>query len=152
KRAVARVLDEGPLWAQSDDSGLFAPEMNALQAEFARFVGTRHCLAVNGGAAGLPIALAAPGVGPGGEGGPATFSFLATAVAVLHQCAIPIFADIDPRTYNIDPVDIERCITPRTRALIPVHMHGVPAEMNAINAIARRHGLVVIEDACQAPG
>jgi dTDP-4-amino-4,6-dideoxygalactose transaminase len=80
------------------------------------------------------------------------FSFLATPVAVLHQSAVPVFADIDPRTFNIDPAQIERKITPRTKAIIPVHIHGVCADMDAINAIARRHGLVVIEDACQAPG
>src|SRR5215831_12286636 len=104
KRAVARVLDEGPLWAQTaHDGGLFAPEMNALEKEFAAFVGTRYCLANNGGTAALHMALAAAGVGPGDEVITSAFSFLATPVAVLHQCAVPIFADIDPRTFNIDP-------------------------------------------------
>ena len=152
KRAVLRVLDEGPLWAQSTDEGLFAPEMQALEKEFADFVGARYCLAVNGGTAALHMALAAAGVGPGDEVITSAFSFLATPVAVLHQCAVPIFADIDPRTFDIDPADIERRITPRTRALLPVHIHGVPCEMDAIDTIAKKHGLIVIEDACQAPG
>jgi len=152
RAAVARVLDQGPLWAQSTDAGLFAPEMNALEHEFAQFLGAKHCLACNGGTAAIHMALAAAGVGPGDEVITSAFSFLATPVAVLHQSAIPIFADIDPRTYNIDPADIERRITERTTAILPVHVHGVPAEMDAINAIAGRFGLTVIEDACQAPG
>jgi perosamine synthetase len=152
RQAVGRVLDEGPLWALSGDDGLFAPEMTALEREFAAFVGTRHALACNGGTAAIHMALAAAGVGPGDEVITSAFSFLATPVAVLHQAAVPIFADIDPRTYNIDPADVERRVTPRTKALLPVHVHGLPADMDAISAIARRHGLVVIEDACQAPG
>jgi len=152
KRAVARVLDEGPLWALTTDQGLFAPEMEGLQREFARFVGARHCLACNGGTAALHMALAAAGVEAGDEVITSAFSFLATPAAILHQSAIPIFADIEPRTFNIDPADIERRITSHTRAIIPVHIHGVPADMDAINALARRHNLIVIEDACQAPG
>jgi perosamine synthetase len=152
KRAVQRVLDEGPLWALSTDDGLLAPEMTALEREFADFIGVRHALACNGGTAAIHMALAAAGVGPADEVITSAFSFLATPVAVLHQSAIPIFADIDPRTFNIDPADAERRITPKTRAIVPVHVHGVPADMDAINALARRHGLAVIEDACQAPG
>jgi dTDP-4-amino-4,6-dideoxygalactose transaminase len=152
KRAVMKVLDEGPLWALGGDDGLIAPEMLALEREFAAFVHTRYALACNGGTAALHMALAAAGVGPGDEVITSAFSFLATPVAVLYQSAVPIFADIDPTTYNIDPADLERRITPRTRALLPVHVHGVPAEMDAIAAIGRKHGLVVIEDACQAPG
>lgn len=152
KAAVARVLDEGPLWALSTDHGLFAPEMSALEDEFAAFVGVKYCLACNGGTAAIHMALAAGGVGPGDEVITSAFSFLATPVAVLHQGAVPVFADIDPRTFNIDPADIERRITSRTRAILPVHVHGVPADMDAIHAIAERRGLMVIEDACQAPG
>jgi len=152
RAAVARVLDQGPLWAVSTDDGLFAPEMTALEREFAEFVGVRHCLACNGGTAAIHMALAAAGVGPGDEVITSAFSFVATPVAVLHQSGVPIFADIDPRTFNIDPADVERRITSRTKAILPVHIHGVPAEMDAINAIAERRGLVVIEDACQAPG
>ena len=152
KRAVMRVLDEGPLWALSTDEGLVAPEMSALELEFAEFVGVRHALACNGGTAALHMAIAAAGIGPGDEVITSAFSFLATPVSILHQSAIPVFADIDARTFNIDPDDIERKITRRTRAIIPVHIHGVTAEMDRINEIARRHDLIVIEDACQAPG
>lgn len=152
KRAVMKVLDRGPLWALSTEQGLFAPEMSALEREFAEYVGVRHALACNGGTAAIHMALAAAGVGPGDEVITSAFSFLATPVAVLHQSAIPVFADIDSRTFNIDPADVERRITPRTKAIVPVHIHGVPADMDRINDIARGHGLIVIEDACQAPG
>jgi dTDP-4-amino-4,6-dideoxygalactose transaminase len=152
KRAVMKVLDEGPLWAQGGDEGLIAPEMIGLETEFAAFIGTKYALACNGGTAALHMAMAAAGVGPGDEVITSAFSFLASPVAILHQSAIPIFADIEPITYNIDPADMERRITPRTKALLPVHIHGVPAEMDTINAIAKKHGLIVIEDACQAPG
>jgi dTDP-4-amino-4,6-dideoxygalactose transaminase len=150
--AVMRVLDRGPLWAISGDDGLIAPEMMALEQDFAAFVGSSYALACNGGTAAIHMALAAAGVGPGDEVITSAFSFLATPVAVLHQSAVPIFADIDPRTFNIDPTDVERRVTARTKAILPVHIHGVPADIDAIAAIAKRHGLLVIEDACQAPG
>jgi len=152
KRAVMSVLERGPLWALSTYEGLVAPEMLALEREFAEFIGVKHALACNGGTAALHMALAAAGVGPGDEVITSAFSFLATPVSVLHQSAIPIFADIDPRTFNIDPLEIERRITSRTKAIVPVHVHGVPADMDRINTIAKKHDLIVIEDACQAPG
>src|SRR5437667_2340678 len=152
KRAVMRVLTDGPLWALSTDDGLVAPEMEALEREFADYCGVTRALACNGGTAAIHMALAAAAIGPGDEVITSAFSFVATPVAVLHQSAVPIFADIDPRTFNIDPADVERRITSRTKAILPVHVHGVPAEMDAINAIAARFGLTVIEDACQAPG
>src|SRR4029077_7299595 len=115
-------------------------------------VGTKYSLACNGGTAALHMAVSAAGVAPGAEGITSAFSFLATPVSILHNGGIPVFADIDPKTYNIDVTDMERKITPRTKALIPVHIHGVPADMDAINAIANKHHLIVIEDSCQAPG
>jgi perosamine synthetase len=152
KKAVMRVLDEGPLWALGAEDGLYAPEMNTLEKEFAACVGTTYALACNGGTAALHMAVSAAGVAPGDEVVTSAYSFLATPVSILHNGGVPIFADIDPRTYNIDVADMERKITPRTKALLPVHVHGVPADMDAINAIAARHHLIVIEDACQAPG
>ena len=144
--AVKRVLDRGIL------SGPAGPEMRALEAEFAELIGVRFCLATNSGTSALHIALAAAGIGPGDEVIVPALSFIATAQAVLHQGALPVFAEIDPETYNIDPDDAARRITSRTRAIIPVHLHGLPAEMNAINALAERVGLTVIEDAAQAHG
>ena len=146
KDAVMRVLDSGVIW------GLHAPEMRTLEAEFAAFCGTKYCLAMNSGTAALHCAVGAAGIGPGDEVITSAYSFLASATAVLHHNAIPVFVDIDPRTYNIDVSQIEAAITSRTKALLPVHIHGLPADMDEINAIGSRHGLTVIEDACQAHG
>ncbi len=144
--AVSRVLDRGVL------SGAGAPEMRALESEFAATLGGGFCLATNSGTAALHIALGAIGLRPGDEVIVPALSFIATAQAVLHEGAVPVFADVDPVTYNIDPVDAAMRVTPRTRAIVPVHLHGLPAEMDAINALAARTGAIVIEDAAQAHG
>jgi perosamine synthetase len=146
REAVLRVLDSGIL------SGPSAPEVKALEAEFARFTGSRHCLSTNSGTSALHMAVAAAGIGPGDEVITSAFTFLASALAVLHHNAIPVFADIDPVSFNISPAEIERKISVRTRAIIPVHIHGLPADMDEIRKIAQRHNLVVIEDAAQAHG
>jgi len=146
KDAVMRVLDSGIIW------GLYAPEMRALEAEFAAYCGAKYCLAMNSGTATLHCAIGAAGIGPGDEVVTSAYSFLASASAVLHHNAIPVFVDIDPRTHNIDVRQIEAAITPRTKAILPVHIHGLPADMDEVNAIAAKHGLLVIEDACQAHG
>ena len=146
KHAVMRVLDSGVIW------GLHAPEMRTLEAEFAAYCGAKYCLAMNSGTAALHCAIGAAGIGPGDEVITPAYSFLASASAVLHHNAIPVFVDIDPRTYNIDVRQIEAAITPRTKAILPVHIHGLPADMDEVNAIAAEHGLLVIEDACQAHG
>src|SRR2546428_163526 len=146
RAAVARVLDRGVL------SGAGAPEMRGLEAEFAAAIGARFCLATNSGTAALHIALAAAGIGAGDEVIVPALSFIATAQAVLHQGATPVFSDIDLVTYNLDPADAARRVTPRPRAIVPVHLHGLPADMDAINTLAQRAGLTVIEDAAQAHG
>lgn len=146
RAAVLRVLDRGVL------SGAAAPEMRALEAEFAATLGVRFCLATNSGTSALHLALAAAGVGPGDEVIIPALSFVATAQAVVHQGATPVFADIDPATYTMLPADVAARITPRTRAIVPVHLHGLPADMEAISALAARTGVVVIEDAAQAHG
>jgi perosamine synthetase len=144
--AVLAALDRGVL------SGPHAPEVRALEREFAGYVGTRHALATNSGTAALHIALAAVGVGPGDEVVTSAYSFVATGLAVLHQQAIPVFVDIEPRSCGLDPAALAAAITPRTRAILPVHIHGTPCDWDAIAAVAQRHGLPVIEDACQAHG
>jgi perosamine synthetase len=146
RSAVLRVLDSGIL------SGSHAPEVTALEKEFAKYTGSSHCLTTNSGTAALHIAVAAAGIGPGDEVITSAFTFLASALAVLHHNAVPIFADIDPVSFNISPAEIERKITPRTRAIMPVHIHGLPADMDEILAIARKRNLIVIEDAAQAHG
>ena len=146
RQAVLTVLDRGVL------SGPFAPEVRSLEREFASFIGTRHALATNSGTAALHMALAAVGVGPGDEVITSAYSFVATAQAVLHQQAIPVFVDVEPRTFGIDPALIERAITKRTKALLPVHIHGMPCDLDEVMAIGKKHGIPVVEDACQAHG
>ena len=150
--AVMRVLDRKILWAQTRPDGLYAPEQQALEAEFAAFVGAKYALAVNGGTAGLHMALVAAGVQPGDEVLTSAFSFLATPAAILHAGAVPVFVDIDPRTFNIDPARIEAKITSRTRALMVVDLHGLCCDFDPILDLARKHNLILTEDACQAPG
>ena len=146
KEAVLRALDNGML------HGAYAPETVALEKDFARFVGAKYCIATNSGTAALHMAVAAGEIGPGDEVITSAFSFVASATAVLHHNAIPVFVDIEPDTYNIDAGKIEEKITPDTKAIMPVHIHGLPADMDAINNIAERHDLLVIEDACQSHG
>jgi len=144
--AVLAVLDSGHL------HGTSAPRTLELQQKWAQYVGTKYCLATNSGTASLHMAVAAAGIGPGDEVITSAFTYWSTAAAILHHNAIPIFVDIDPATYTMDPSLIEERITDHTRAILPVHIHGMPADMDAINTIAREHELVVIEDACQAHG
>jgi len=144
--AVARVLDSGELW------GAFGREVTALQDEWAAVCGARHCLAVNSGTAALHCGVVAVDVQPGDEVIVPAFSFIATPMSVLHAGATPVFGDVEPRTFNLDPERVEELITERTRAIMPVHMHGVVADMDRLREIADRHGLALIEDAAQAHG
>lgn len=152
RAAVLRVIDRKILWAQTRPEGLYAPEQQALEKEFAEFLGVKHVLATNGGTAGLHMALVAAGVEPGDEVITSAFSFLATPAAILHAGAKPVFVDIDPRTFNMDPKQIETKITPRTKALMVVDIHGLCADFDPIMTLARKHKLILTEDACQAPG
>jgi dTDP-4-amino-4,6-dideoxygalactose transaminase len=146
KEAVLAVLERGTL------TGIHAPEVTALQQEWAEFTGSRYALSFNSGTAALHSALFAAGVGPGDEVITSAFSFSGSFHPILQQNAIPIFVDIDPRTYNVDVVKMEAKISDRTKVLMPVHIHGLPADMDAVVALADKYGLTVIEDACQAHG
>jgi dTDP-4-amino-4,6-dideoxygalactose transaminase len=128
------------------------PEVQAFEEEFAAYVGAPHACAVSSCTTALHLALHALGVGPGDEVVTVSHSFIATANAVRHCGARPVFVDIDPRTYNMDPALIEAAITPRTRAIMPVHQVGLPCDMGAVLAVAERHGLPVVEDAACAIG
>ncbi len=123
-----------------------------FQDMFAEWVGVKHAVAVNSGTSALHVALAAAGVGPGDEVITQAETFIASAMCALHQNAVPVFADIDPKTHTLDPEDFRRKITERTKAVIPVHLYGHPADMDAIMEIAEEHGIVVIEDCAQAHG
>ncbi len=126
------------------------PRVSRFEEGFRRYVGAEHALALNSCTAALHLSLIAAGVGPGDEVITTPLTFAATANAIVHTGATPVFVDVDRRTQNIDPSRIEAAINPRTRALIPVHFAGRPCEMDTIMAIARRHGLKVIEDAAHA--
>lgn len=127
-------------------------KVEEFEEAFARYVGTKYAVAVNSGTAALHLALLAHAIGKGDEVITTPFTFIATANSILFTGAKPVFVDIDERTFNIDPRQIEERITPRTKAIMPVHLYGQPCEMDEITAIARKHGLAVIEDACQAHG
>lgn len=135
-------------------SGVIAqgPQVERFEAAFAAFCGTRYAVAVSSGTTALHLALLAHGIGPGDEVITSPFSFVATGNSVLMAGARPVFVDIDAHTFNLDPAQIAAAITPRTRAIMPVHLYGHPAEMAAIGALAAQHGLAVIEDAAQAVG
>ena len=128
------------------------PQVAAFEEEFAAYVGARFACAVSSCTTALHLALHALGVGPGDEVITVSHSFIATANAIRYCGASPVFVDIDPRTYNMDPALIEAAITPRTKAIMPVHQMGLPCDLPAILAIAERHGLPVVEDAACAIG
>ncbi len=128
------------------------PKIDEFEQACAALVGARFGIGVSSGTAGLHLAVIAAGVGPGDEVITSSFSFVASANAILYEHGRPVFVDIDPRTGNIDAEKIEAAITPRTKAIMPVHAFGQPADMDPILEIARRHHLFVIEDACEAIG
>jgi perosamine synthetase len=127
-------------------------ELKAFEAELARYHSVPDAVVVSSGTAALHLALLTLGVGPGHEVILPSFAFLAVANVVHHVGASPVFAEIDPSTLNLDPEAAERAITPRTRAILAVHTFGIPADMEALRSVADRHGLVLIEDACEAIG
>lgn len=144
KKAVLRVLD----------SGLLAQGRVVQQFEeaFASYCGVQYAVATSSGTTALHLALLAHGIGPGDEVITTPFTFVATVNAVLYVGATPVFADIDPQTFNLDPAKAELLINSRTRAILPVHLFGQPADMGHFSKLAGQYGLVLIEDACQAHG
>src|ERR1700728_2008035 len=142
--AVGRVLESQQL--------IMGPEVAAFEKEVAEFAHCKFAVGCASGSDALLLALMAYGIGPGDEVITTPFTFVATAGSIARLCARPVFVDIDPATYNLDPQKLEAAITPRTRAILPVHLFGLPAEMDSITAIAGRYALPVIEDAAQSIG
>lgn len=145
RELVLDALDSG--WVSS-----IGKYIDRFEEEFARYCGTRYALAVSNGTTGLHLALAALGLGPGDEVIIPDLTFVATANAVAYTGATPVLADIDAETLCLDPVSVKALITPRTRAIIPVHLYGHPADMDALTEIADARGIAVIEDAAEAHG
>lgn len=142
--AIANVLDSGQF--------VLGPAVDDFETEFAKYCDTDHAVAVNSGTSALHLALLAADIGPGDEVITVSMTFVATVAAIVYTGAIPVMIDVDRDTWTMDPTQIEAAITPRTKAIMPVHLHGLMADMEAINEIASAHGLVVIEDAAQAHG
>ena len=142
KKAVLEVLDSGIL-AQG-------PRVAAFEKAFAEACGVKHAVATTSGTTALYLALLANGIGAGDEVITSPFTFIASANSVLYVGAKPVFVDIDPRTFNMDASQIEAVITPKTKAILPIDLYGLCADMGAIMDIAKKHNLLVIEDACQA--
>jgi len=142
--AVARVF--------SSSQFILGTETAAFEEEFAAYCDTEYAIGVNSGTSALHLALLAAGIGPGDEVLTVPFTFFATVAAIGYAGATPVYVDIDPATFNMDPAKIEAVITERTRAILVVHLYGQPADMDPISEIARRHKLIVIEDAAQAHG
>ncbi|MDP3423432.1 MAG: DegT/DnrJ/EryC1/StrS family aminotransferase [Burkholderiaceae bacterium] len=141
---IQRVLDHGQY--------ILGPEVAELEDKLCAYTGAKHCITVANGTDALQIAQMALGIGPGDEVITPGFTYIATAETVALLRAKPVYVDIDPRTYNLDPALLEAAITPRTKAIIPVSLYGQCADFDAINAIAAKHGIPVIEDAAQSFG
>ncbi len=142
--AVSRVLASAQF--------ILGPEVAAFERDFAAYCGASEAVAVNSGTSALHLALLAAGVGSGDEVITVPYTFVATVAAIRYAGARPVFVDIDEPWFTMDPAQIEAAITPRTKAILPVHLYGQPADMDPILEIGRRHGLVVLEDAAQAHG
>ncbi len=153
--AAAAVIRGGVLSAYIGARGegfMGGPQVRALEAKAERYFGVRHAIAVNSWTSGLIAAVGALGIEPGDEVITTPWTMAATATAILHFNGIPVFCDIDPVTFNIDPAKVEALVTPRTRAIIAVDIFGQSADMRALRAIADRHGLKLVSDTAQAPG
>lgn len=144
KQAVLDVLESGYI--------VQGPRTAELEQRFAELCGVRHAIATSSGTTALHLALLAHGIGPGDEVITTPFTFIASANSILFTGATPVFADIEETTFNIDPQQVRRAITPRTKAIMPVHLYGQMADMDELQALAHEHNLILIEDACQAVG
>jgi dTDP-4-amino-4,6-dideoxygalactose transaminase len=151
-RSIKPEIDQAILGALESSQFILGPEVAAFEREFAAYCGAREGIGVNSGTSALHLALLAAGVGPGDEVITVPFTFVATVAAIYYTGAVPVYVDIDPQSYTMDPAKLEAAITPRTKAILPVHLYGHPADMDPILEIARRRGVVVIEDAAQAHG
>jgi dTDP-4-amino-4,6-dideoxygalactose transaminase len=151
-RSIKPEIDSAVIGVLESTQFVLGEQVAAFEREFASYCGARHGIAVNSGTSALHLALLAAGVGAGDEVITIPFTFVATVSAICYTGATPVFVDIEPRSFTMDPAQLEKAITPRTKAILPVHLYGQMADMTPILEIANRHGIPVIEDACQAHG
>ena len=148
--SIKQEIDHAISGVLESSQFVLGSEVKAFEEDFARFCAAKHGIAVNSGTSALHLALLAAGIGPGAEVITVPFTFVATIAAIYYTGARTVFVDVDPNSYTIDVKQIESAITNKTRAILPVHLYGQPADMDPIMEISRRHGLLVIEDAAQA--
>jgi dTDP-4-amino-4,6-dideoxygalactose transaminase len=151
-RALKPEIDAAVLKVFENTQFILGPAVAGFEKDFAAYCHTREAVGVNSGTSALHLALLAAGVGPGDEVITVPYTFVATVAAIEYAGARPVFVDVEPDYWTMDPAQIERAITPKTKAIVPVHLYGQPADMDPILDIARRRGLKVIEDACQSHG
>jgi dTDP-4-amino-4,6-dideoxygalactose transaminase len=151
-RGVRKELDAAIARTIDHCSFCLGPDVAQFEKDFARFVGAEHCAGFNSGTSALHVAMLLLGVGPGDEVITTPFTFVATSWAISYVGAKPVYVDIDDATFNLDPKLIERAVTRRTRAVMPVHLYGHPFDLNAVLAVCRKHKLPLVEDAAQAHG
>lgn len=150
--ALRNELDEAVLGVMRSGQYILGEPVREFEAEFARYCGARHAVGVASGLAALELALRAAGIGPGDEVITAANTFVATVLAIVHAGATPVLVDAEEQTANLDLEQVEAAVTARTRAILPVHLYGQPAEMQPLTRLAKERGLVLIEDAAQAHG
>jgi dTDP-4-amino-4,6-dideoxygalactose transaminase len=145
-------IDQAVIGAIESTQFILGPNVTAFEQETAAYLGAAHAVSCASGTDALQLAILAAGIKPGDEVITSPFTFIATAEAICYAGATPVFVDIDPKTFNIDPALIEAAITPRTKAIIPVHLFGQPADMTPIKTLCEKHGLLLIEDCAQSFG
>jgi len=151
-RALKPEMERAILAAVAGGQFILGPEVEAFEKDFAAYLGAKHFVACQSGTSAITLMLQAAGVGPGDEVVTTPLTYFATSEGILQAGAVPVYADVNPRTLNIDPQMAARAITPRTKALLPVHLYGQPADMDALGALAKKNNLLVFEDAAQAAG
>src|SRR5215472_10292212 len=151
-KSIRRELDAAYARTMDHCSFCLGPDVVQFESDFAKFVGAEYCVGFNSGTSALHVAMLLLGIGPGDEVISTPSTFVATSWAISYVGAKPVYVDIDEQTFNLDPQLVERAITPRTRAIMPVHLYGHPVDLDPLLAICRKHNLALIEDAAQAHG
>lgn len=151
-RQLKSEIDDGIGKALADCRFILGPNVQAFEEEIADYLGIKHAVSCASGTDALHLALLAAGIGAGDEVITSAFTFIATAEAIKYVGAVPVFVDIDPKTFNIDPAEVSKAITDKTKAILPVHLFGQPADLSALQRIADKHNLLIVEDCAQSFG